>query len=67
MSQKSKDRLFATLITLVTIFATMASLLILQSLGILIDAWQALIIAVIFITLGSVVWIHYRSNQLKNI
>lgn len=67
MSQLNKDRMFSLLIYVVGIFATLASVVTLQSLGILTNAWQALIIAVIYITLSAVAWIHYKSNQRKNI
>jgi hypothetical protein len=67
MSQQNKDRKFALLITVVVILGSQASVLYLQSLGILTSSWQALLIAFIFIALGSVAWIQYKRNQGKNI
>jgi hypothetical protein len=60
-----KDRIVGLVLTVIVIWAGLFSVLYLQNLGILVYSWQALLIAVIFITLGSVAWIIYKRSQQK--
>jgi hypothetical protein len=61
----NKDRIAGLVITVVTIWATVLAVVYLPNLGILVDSWQALLIAVIFIALGSFAWVIYKRSQQK--
>jgi hypothetical protein len=57
------DRVVAVVLTVIVIWASVLSALYLPNLGI----WQGLglLIPIIFIALGSVVWIIYKNNQKR--